>query len=111
MRWVYPCMHDASSGPHKGLMTLTGRRLMHQDLLTSYAITLRAGCPYRHPSHQARVLAQLNHPYVIKHFDSWIDAKENKLSIVMELASRGNLSQVIKVGRGEVSVIVMELVS
>ncbi|GAX73448.1 hypothetical protein CEUSTIGMA_g900.t1 [Chlamydomonas eustigma] len=49
---------------------------------------------------EARVLAQLNHPHITKHFDSWID-KDNTLNIVMELASRGNLSQLIKANKGK----------
>lgn len=45
---------------------------------------------------EARVLAQLNHPHVIKHYDSFVDKEKNILNIVMELASRGSLSQIIK---------------
>jgi NIMA (never in mitosis gene a)-related kinase len=45
---------------------------------------------------EARVLAQLNHPHVIKHYDSFIDQDKNVLNIVMELASKGSLSQLIK---------------
>ena len=45
---------------------------------------------------EARVLAQLNHPHVIKHYDSFIDKDKNILNIVMELASKGSLSQLIK---------------
>jgi serine/threonine protein kinase len=44
---------------------------------------------------EVRILASLDSPYVIKYFDSFIDA--DSLNIVMELAEHGNLSQWLKV--------------
>eukprot|EP00798_Chlamydomonas_sp_ICE-L_P014844 gene14844-20898_t len=52
---------------------------------------------------EARVLAQLNHPHVTKHYDSWID-QDNMLNIVMELAAKGNLSDVIKDSKGNIKI-------
>ncbi|GFR44099.1 hypothetical protein Agub_g5259 [Astrephomene gubernaculifera] len=44
---------------------------------------------------EARMLAQLNHPYVVKYYDSFIDS-ENRLNILMEFASKGSLKGLLK---------------
>ncbi|GFH29942.1 protein kinase domain-containing protein [Haematococcus lacustris] len=45
---------------------------------------------------EARVLAQLSHPNVTRHYESFID-KDDKLNIIMEYASKGNVAVMIKV--------------
>jgi serine/threonine protein kinase len=47
-------------------------------------------------SMQARMLSQLNHPHVCKHYNSFIDSSD-RLNIVMEYASKGNVAQLIRV--------------
>ncbi|GLC34392.1 hypothetical protein PLESTB_000733300 [Pleodorina starrii] len=49
---------------------------------------------------EARMLAQLNHPHVIRYYDSFIDA-ENRLNIVMEYASKGTVKGLLKNFRGK----------
>lgn len=49
---------------------------------------------------EARMLAQLNHPHVIRHYDSFIDG-EDRLNILMEYASKGNLGMLIKTYAGK----------
>ena len=48
---------------------------------------------------EARMLAQLNHPHVIRHFESFVDG-EGKLNILMEYASKGSVRQLVKSYRG-----------
>ncbi|GLI67276.1 hypothetical protein VaNZ11_011460 [Volvox africanus] len=48
---------------------------------------------------EARLLAQLNHPYVIRYYDSFMDA-ENRLNIIMEYASKGTVKGLLKNFRG-----------
>ncbi|EFJ48588.1 flagellar autonomy 2 protein [Volvox carteri f. nagariensis] len=48
---------------------------------------------------EARMLSQLNHPHVIRYYDSFIDA-ENRLNIVMEYASKGSVKELLKKFRG-----------
>ena len=43
--------------------------------------------PKPRPPSQARVLAQLNHPYIIKHYDSWIGEQCHIYTVCM---IRGN---------------------
>uniref|UniRef100_A0A7S3VNS9 non-specific serine/threonine protein kinase n=1 Tax=Dunaliella tertiolecta TaxID=3047 RepID=A0A7S3VNS9_DUNTE len=49
---------------------------------------------------EARMLAQLNHPHVCKHYDSFVDSSD-RLNIIMEFASKGNVSQLIKAQKGK----------
>ncbi|GFH14127.1 protein kinase domain-containing protein [Haematococcus lacustris] len=49
---------------------------------------------------EARVLAQLSHPNVTRHYESFID-KDDKLNIIMEYASKGNVAAMIKAQRGK----------
>jgi serine/threonine protein kinase len=49
---------------------------------------------------EARMLAQLNYPHVVRHYDSFID-NAGKLNILMEYASKGSLRQLIKSYRGK----------
>lgn len=49
---------------------------------------------------EARMLAQLNHPYITRHYDSFID-REERLNILMEFAAKGNLSTMIKASGGK----------
>ncbi|KAG1669259.1 hypothetical protein FOA52_003296 [Chlamydomonas sp. UWO 241] len=58
---------------------------------------------------EARMLAQLNHPHVCKHFDSWIDA-QNNLNIIMEMASKGNLSMVVKAYKAKTATLPEDMV-
>lgn len=49
---------------------------------------------------EARVLSQLNHPHVIKYYDSFIDS-EKHLNILMEFAPGGDLAAVLKRSNGK----------
>ncbi|KAG2496283.1 hypothetical protein HYH03_005516 [Edaphochlamys debaryana] len=49
---------------------------------------------------EARMLSQLNHPHIIRHYDSFIDS-EDRLNILMEFASKGSLQALIRSYRGK----------
>ncbi len=49
---------------------------------------------------EARMLSQLHHPNIIKHYDSFVDSEE-KLNILMEYASKGNVATLIKSFQGK----------
>lgn len=49
---------------------------------------------------EARVLAQLNHPHVIKYYDSFIDSEKN-LNILMEYAAGGDLANILRRSPGK----------
>ncbi|PNH11363.1 Serine/threonine-protein kinase Nek8 [Tetrabaena socialis] len=48
---------------------------------------------------EARVLAQLNHPHVVRHYDSFIDG-DDRLNILMEYAAKGNVQTLVKSFQG-----------
>ena len=44
---------------------------------------------------EVQILASLDHPCVIRYFDSFISKSDKKLNIVMEYAAKGTLFEVI----------------
>ena len=47
----------------------------------------------REAENEAKVLKNLDHPYVVRYFDSFI--AENKLNIVMEFCDKGDLAKLL----------------
>ncbi|GMH36230.1 hypothetical protein BSKO_04098 [Bryopsis sp. KO-2023] len=44
---------------------------------------------------EARILSQLNHPHIVRHYDSFVDTKEQKLNIFMEYAAGGTIHHLL----------------
>ncbi len=45
---------------------------------------------------EVQILASLDHPCIIRYYDSFISVEDKKLNIVMEYASQGTLDALIK---------------